>query len=143
MTAVPALVATPLLAVIALGDLRHHRIRNRDIAALTAITAVGVVAGAAAAGAGVFADATLGAVLAALPLVAAWLVQPARMGGGDVKLAALVGAVLGPLDLWLAVAAVGAALTVTLVAARRGPAPLAPALVGAALLAVVVSVAAG
>lgn len=143
MTAVPVLAAAPLLALIALGDLRHHRIRNRDLAMLTAVTVAGVVAAAVATGVSVVADAAVGAVLAALPLLAAWIVQPASMGGGDVKLAALLGAVLGPLGLWLAVAAVGAALTVTLVAARRGPAPLAPALVGAALLAVGVHVAAG
>ena len=143
MTAIPALVATPLLAFIALSDLRHHRIRNRDLARLTAVTVAGIVAAAGAAGVSVVTDAAVGAVLAAVPLAAAWIVQPARMGGGDVKLAALLGALLGPLDLRLAVAAVGAALTVTLVAARRGPAPLAPALIGAALLAVVVYVAAG
>lgn len=143
MTAIPALAAAPLLALIALSDLRYHRIRNRDIAALAAITAATVLAVAVPVGVGVVGDAVAGAVLAASPLVAAWVVQPGRMGGGDVKLAALVGALLGPLDLWLAVAAVGAALTVTLVAARRGPAPLAPAFVGAALLAVVVYVAAG
>lgn len=142
MTAMPALAATPLLALIALGDLRHHRIRNRDLAMLTAVTVAGIGA-AVAVGFGVLADAAVGAILAAMPLAAAWVVEPARMGGGDVKLAALLGALLGPLDLWLAVVAVGAALTVTLVAARRGPAPLAPALVGAALIAVSVYVAAG
>ncbi|MGH9030835.1 MAG: prepilin peptidase [Acidimicrobiia bacterium] len=134
MTVVPALVATPMLALIAFGDVRHHRIRNRDLAVLTAVTVAGLGAAAAAAGASVVADAAAGAMLAALPLAVAGLVQPARMGGGDVKLAALLGALLGPLDLWLVVATVGAALAVTLVAARRGPAPLAPALVGAALL---------
>lgn len=143
MTAVPALAATPLLALIALGDLRHHRIRSRDLAVLTAVSVVGLGAAAVAAGAGVLADAAVGAVLAALPLAVAWIVQPARMGGGDVKLAALLGALLGPLAFWLAVAAVGVALTVTLVAARREPAPLAPALVGATLLAVGVYVATG
>jgi len=143
MTVVPVVVATPLLALVALGDLRHHRIRNRDLAALTAITAAGIVAGAVAGGASVVVDATVGAVLAAAPLAAAWLAQPARMGGGDVKLAALLGALLGPLEVWLAVAAVGGALTGTLVTARKGPVPLAPALVGSALLAVGVYAAAG
>lgn len=132
-----------MLALIALSDLRHHRIRNRDIAALTVITAATVLAVAVPVGVGLVGDAVVGAALAASPLIAAWVVQPARMGGGDVKLAALLGALLGPLDLWLAIAAVGAALTGTLVAARRGPAPLAPALIGAALLAVVAYVAAG
>lgn len=141
MTAVVALAAAPLLAVIALRDLRHHRIRNQDLAALAAVTAAALAATAISGGAAVLVRAALGAVLMAVPLLAAWIARPARMGGGDVKLAALLGALLGLLDPRLGVAAVGGALVVALVAARKGPAPLAPALVTAALFAAIVFVA--
>lgn len=138
MTAALALATAPLLAVIAFNDLRHHHIRNRDLTALTAITTGVLGAAAVSSGVAVLTRAALGAGLAALPLGAAWIAQPAKMGGGDVKLAALLGALLGLLDPRLGVAAVGGALVVALVAARRGPAPLAPALVTASLLAAVV-----
>ena len=42
MTSVGTLAAAPLLAVIALDDLRHHRIRNLHLAALAAIEAAGL-----------------------------------------------------------------------------------------------------
>ena len=141
MTAALALVTAPLLAVIAFNDLRHHRIRNRDLTALAAVTTGVLGAAAVSSGAAVLTRAALGAGLAALPLVAAWIAQPANMGGGDVKLAALLGASLGRLDPRLGVAAVGGALVVAVVAARKGPAPLAPALVAAALVAAIVFVA--
>lgn len=59
------------------------------------------------------------------------------MGGGDIKLALVVGAPLGGVDPLLSVAAVGAALVVTLVvlSIRRGAhGPFAPGLVACTLV---------
>lgn len=67
MTAALALATAPLLAVIAFGDLRHHRVRNRDLAALAAISAAAVGAATASSGAAVLARMALGSLL--LPLL--------------------------------------------------------------------------
>jgi leader peptidase (prepilin peptidase)/N-methyltransferase len=135
-----SLLAVPVLVVIAVEDLRHHRIRNRHVLVLAAAVAVVVGVGAVAEGGGLFQKAALGACLAAAPLLVAALTQPTRMGGGDVKLAAVLGALLGAIELWLSVAAVGAALVLALVAAQTrvlARVPLAPGLVTMAVAAVV------
>lgn len=141
---ITALAAAPLLVLIALEDVRHRRIRNRHLAELSAVTAVGLGLVAATDGSGVLVRAALGAVLAAFPLLLAALVQPSRMGGGDIKLAVVVGALLGGSNPLLGVAAVGAALLLTLVvlALHRGVhGPLAPGLVACSLVALAAGIA--
>jgi leader peptidase (prepilin peptidase)/N-methyltransferase len=134
--------AAPLLAVVAVDDLRHRRIRNRDVGALAVVTAVVVAAFAIDQGGDVVGRAMLGATLAAVPLLVAAVMGPGRMGGGDVKLAAVIGALLGPVSPWLSLAAVAGALVLTLVGmtmrmARH--APLAPALAVSAVTALLLS----
>ena len=90
--------AVPLLAVVAVDDLRRRRIRNRDVGALSVVNAVVVAAFAIDQGGDVVARAMLGATLAAVPLLVAAAMEPGRMGGGDVKLAAVIGALLGPVS---------------------------------------------
>ena len=135
-------VATPLLVAIAVEDLRHRRIRNRDVLVLATFTG-GVVAALAMGDGGVMiARAVVGAGLAALPLAVAALSQPGRMGGGDVKLAAVTGALLGTVSPWLSLIVVASALLLTLgvLALRRAPrAPLAPALAAATVTALLLS----
>lgn len=141
---ITALVAAPLLVLIALEDVRHRRIRNRHLAVLSAVIAGGLGLVATTDGSGVLARAALGAVLASLPLLLAALAQPSRMGGGDIKLAVVVGALLGGIHPLLGVAAIGSALVLTLVvvALRRGVrGPLAPGLVACSLVALVAGVA--
>jgi len=131
VSALAALAATPLLAVIAVDDLRHHRVRNRHVLALAVLAAialfvVGLGGDGAAAG-----HAALGAALATAPLAATWVAQPGRIGAGDVKLAFVPGALLGMISPALAVAMVGIGLVVSLVAALvtgRERVPLAPAM---------------
>lgn len=134
---ITALAAAPALVVIALEDVRKHRIRNRHLVVLGAVTAMGLGVLAANDGREVLVRAAIGSVLAALPLVLAAIAQPPRMGSGDIKLALIVGALLGGVDPLLSVAAVGAALVVTLavLAIRRGVhGPLAPGLVACTLV---------
>jgi prepilin signal peptidase PulO-like enzyme (type II secretory pathway) len=83
--------------------------------------------------------------MAAVPLLVAALAHPGRMGGGDVKLAAAVGALLGPVSPWLSLAAIVGALVLALaVAAARRAArmPLGPPLATTAMVALVVAAAA-
>lgn len=130
--------AVPLLAVVAVDDLRHGRVRNRDVLALTALAGVVVAGLAVGRGGDVAVSAVLGGIVAAAPLAVAALAQPARMGGGDVKLAAVIGTLLGTISPWISLAAVTGALVLTLtVALVRGVshAPLAPALVVATVAA--------
>lgn len=140
---ITALAAAPVLALIALEDVRHHRIRNRHLLILGAVVAAGLGTVAVADGRGVLVGALLGAALAACPLVVAALVQPLRMGGGDIKFALVVGALLGAIDPLLSVAAIGTALALTLVVLglRRGAhGPLAPGLVACTLIALAAGV---
>lgn len=126
-----SLLAVPVLAAIAVEDIRDHRIRNRHLLVLSLAVSVVVGVGVVGDGVGVLGKAALGACLAAGPLVVAGLAQPNRMGGGDVKLAAVVGVLLGAIQPWFSVAAIGAALFLTLLAAqirRLSNPPLAPGL---------------
>ena len=134
--------AVPLLAIVAVDDLRHRRIRNRHVLALAAVTAVVVGVLAIEQGADVALWALLGAALAAIPLLIAAVVQPGHLGGGDVKLAAVIGALLGPVSPWLSVVAIAGALLLTLVVMTlrsARPAPLAPALAASAMTALLLS----
>lgn len=142
---VVAWVAVPFLAVIAVDDCRHQRIRNRDVVILAMVTGLVVVTVAIDRGGGGVLDAVLGAGLASAPLLVAAIVQPARMGGGDVKLAAVIGALLGPVSPWVSLAAVAGALLLTLAALVLGcvsQAPLAPAFAASVVTALLLSTAA-
>lgn len=126
----------PFLAVVAVDDFRRRRIRNRDIVVFTVVTGCVVATLAIDRGGHVLLQAALGACLAAAPLVVAALAQPARMGGGDVKLAAVVGGLLGPISPWLSLAAVAGALVLTLglmVLRAVSHAPVAPAVAAGAV----------
>lgn len=140
MSALAAVAAAPLLAVIAVDDLRHHRIRNRYVLALAAVVAVSAVIAAAGGDRAMAGRATLGAVLASAPLAAVWVTKARRVGGGDVKLAAALGALVGAINPWLAVATVGLGLVgalATALATRRQRVALGPGMVAGALVAVV------
>lgn len=142
MTAIATLVAAPILAAIAIDDLRHHRIRNHYVLALTAATATVVLVAALDGDGMVIGRAALGAALGSAPLAAAWITQPGRVGGGDVKLAAALGALVGSANPWLAVAVVAVGLTASLaiaMAVRSQRVPLAPTLTVAAVLLATVS----
>lgn len=134
--------AVPFLAVVAVDDFRHRRIRNRDVVVFAVVTGCVVATLAIDRGGHVLLQAALGACLAAAPLVVAALAQPARMGGGDVKLAVVVGGLLGPISPWLGLAAVAGALVLTLalIALRAVPhAPVAPALAASAVTTLLLS----
>lgn len=137
MIAVATVAAAPILAAIAIEDLRHHRIRNHYILALAVVTVSAVLVGAIKGDGAIVGHAVLGAVLGSAPLAAAWLSQPARVGGGDVKLAAALGAFVGGIEPWLALTATGLGLLASLVHAlvsRRQSIPLAPAMIMAAVI---------
>jgi len=144
MTAVAAIAAAPLLAVIAVEDLRYRRIRNRYVLALAAVV-VGSVAIAAIGGDSAMAGrAAVGAFLGSAPLAIVWVTRPGRIGAGDVKLAATLGALVGAVNPLLAVATVGLGLVGSLgfaLATRRQRVPLGPALVAGAVVALVMSAA--
>lgn len=138
MIAIATVAVAPILAVIAIDDLRYHRIRNHYVLALAAVTATVALFTALDGGWAVVGRAPLGAVFASAPLAAAWVTQPGRVGGGDVKLAAVLGALVGTASPWLAVVMVALGLTASLlcaVAIRCQRFPLAPPLSVAAVLA--------
>lgn len=140
MSAVAAIAAAPLLAAIAVDDLRHHRIRNRYVLALVAVIVGSAVITAVGGDSAMSGRAALGAVLGSVPCAAVWVMQPGRIGGGDIKLGATVGALVGAIDPWLAVAAVGLGLVGSLAAAlatRRQRVALGPGMVAGAFVAMV------
>ncbi|WP_104524024.1 prepilin peptidase [Blastococcus atacamensis] len=148
----PAWELPAFLAVVAAGvlltvvDLRHRLLPNRVVVPALVVTAALLALAAAVDGAW---NSLLRALLAAAVLFAVYLgmalLSPGAMGMGDVKLAALLGLVLGWLG-WGAVLlgafagfVVQAALALLLLAARRitlkAQMPFGPAmLVGAALV---------
>lgn len=132
-------LALPLLTFIAASDLRSGRIRNRHVILLAVVTVVGLGVVALGEGPAIFVRAALGGALAGLPLVVAGLAEPSRMGGGDIKLAVVLGALLGGVDPVLSLVAIGVGLTLTLLAFwhwHMVHGPFAPGLLGGALLAV-------
>lgn len=128
---VVAWAAVPLLVLVAVEDLRHRRIRDRYVLLLTVAAALSIAVAYVDGDQVVVLPAVLGAAMAAVPLLVAALAQPSRMGGGDVKLAAAVGALLGPVSPWLSLAAIVGALVLALAVAavrRAARMPLAPPL---------------
>ena len=140
MSVVATIAATPVLAAIAIEDLRHHRIRNRYILALAAVAVTPVLISALNGDRALVGRAALGAVLGSAPLAASWGTRPSDVGGGDVKLAATLGALVGIVSPWLSVAVIGFGLLISAAAAialRRPRVPLAPAMTLAALVLVI------
>lgn len=142
MSVVAVLAASPVLAAIALDDLRHHRIRNRSVILLAIVTMLLVGALAFTDDVDVLRRAAFGAFLAAAPLAITWLAQPGGIGGGDVKLAAVLGALVGATNPWMGLAVAGLALLLSIVGAiglRQRRIALAPGLALAAVVVVVVT----
>ena len=117
MDSLPVWTALAVTVAAAAVDLRRRRIPNAlTLSALAAgFILQGVLAGPAGLGL-----ALAGALAAGLPAFAVFALR--GMGGGDVKLLAACGALLGPaagLELLLATAVAGGVLAVGSVAARR------------------------
>ena len=150
---VPAVVLVAGLVAITAVDVVHQRIPTR-FAAVTGIVgaAAGIPAALAADATGALVAAVVGAAGYGGFLTFLYLVSPSGLGGGDVRLAWLVGAVVGALT-WRAgqgaTAAIPPVLTTAVVAAtiglvthlavalvgrRRRTLPFAPAMTVAALL---------
>jgi leader peptidase (prepilin peptidase)/N-methyltransferase len=131
-----ASLLTLLLVPIFFIDLEHRLVPN-------VITYPGIVAGLllAAAG-GRLVNAAIVAAGAGLVFLAIALLSRGGMGGGDVKLAAMLGAFLGWPDAAVGIllafiggAAVGVALIVAGLRTRKDPIPFGPALATGALIA--------
>jgi len=140
MSAVAAIAAAPLLAAIAVEDLRHHRIHNRHVLALAAVVVGSAVIAAVGGDSAVAGRAAIGAVLGSTPLAAVWVMRAGHIGGGDIKLAATLGALVGAINPWLAVAVVGLGLVgslATALAIRRQRVALGPGMVAGAFVAMV------
>ena len=121
--------AVPLLVLVAVEDLRYRRIRNRHVLLLTVVAALSVAVAYVDGDRDVALRAVLGVTVAAAPLLVAALARPASIGGGDVKLAAAVGALLGLTSPWLSLAAItgGLVLALAMAAVRHAARmPLAP-----------------
>jgi leader peptidase (prepilin peptidase)/N-methyltransferase len=131
-----------VLVVAALVDAVEHRLPNKLVAAaaLPVVTALAV-----AGSADLVRDAALGSALVAGPLLATHLVTPAGMGFGDVKAGAVLGAAVGLLDVEVALLALvlGLGFAAAWGLGRRARSvALGPALVGGALVAAWIGVAA-
>jgi prepilin signal peptidase PulO-like enzyme (type II secretory pathway) len=119
------------LTAIAVYDVRHHRIPN-----VAVYPAIAVASGVALLRPdGPWWSFVLAGLAAAAFFVAIGAISPGAMGGGDAKLAALIGLVAGWPGVLVAVFvafAVGAAAGLLLIAigrlSRRQPLPFAPAL---------------
>ncbi len=134
--------AVPVLGLVAVEDLRHRRIRNRDLLLLSVVAAVSVAVAYVDGDQAVVLRAGLGAAMAAVPLLVAAIAQPVGMGGGDVKLAAVIGTLLGLISPWFSLVAVGGGLVLAMaVAAARSAVrvSLGPPLATAAMVALLVA----
>jgi prepilin peptidase CpaA len=117
MDSLPLWTALAVCLAAAAVDLRSRRIPN--VLTLGALAAGFVLQGALAGPAGLV-HAFAGALAAGLPALAVFALR--GMGGGDVKLLAACGALLGPaaaLQLLLATAVAGGVLAAAAIAARR------------------------
>jgi leader peptidase (prepilin peptidase)/N-methyltransferase len=137
---VPAALAW-LAVVLTATDLRHRRLPNAvTVPAYPATAGLLTVAALAGPGPGLAARAVAAAAILLAVHAAVHLAAPGHLGAGDVKLAGVVGAVLGAVS-WsaLLVGPVVAALVTAVLAvtSRDGAAPHGPGLLVAALLAAV------
>lgn len=116
-------------------DVREHRLPNRLMATAAAIVAA-TAAAAAALGDVRFVDSIRGALTGvvlsgAAVLAVVWLVRPNAIGGGDVKMLGVAGAMLGVADPLAALVAGWVGVVVQLIASvvlRRRHLPFGPAL---------------
>lgn len=134
-----------LLVAASVIDLRHYRIPNRLVYPAVLISAVFVVVGDLAGAPLSAIEAGIGMLAYGVGLLVVALIAPKGMGMGDVKLAGLIGLVLGAVDLSLvAVAAgagillggVGAVVALLLGAGRKTTIPYGPFMAGGAAVAV-------
>lgn len=143
-----ASLAAPFLGImlaIAVIDARHRVVPNRIVYPSLALFAVAIVVGDLAGGGVDALDAGLGLALYGVPLLLVAVAVPQGMGMGDVKLAALIGLVLGSFGLsYVGVAAgvgvigggIGALVALALLGAgRRDQIPFGPFLAGGAVVA--------
>jgi leader peptidase (prepilin peptidase)/N-methyltransferase len=143
-----ASLAAPFLGImlaIAVIDARHRVVPNRIVYPFLALFAVAIVVGDLAGGGVGALDAGLGLTLYGVPLLLVAVAVPQGMGMGDVKLAALIGLVLGSFGLsYVGVAAgvgvigggIGALVALALLGAgRRDQIPFGPFLAGGAVVA--------
>ena len=143
-----ASLAAPFLGImlaVAVIDARHRVVPNRIVYPSLALFAVAIVVGDLAGGGVDALDAGLGLTLYGLPLLLVAVAVPQGMGMGDVKLAALIGLVLGSFGLsYVGVAAgvgvigggIGALVALALLGAgRKDQIPFGPFLAGGAVVA--------
>jgi len=143
-----ASLAAPFLGImlaIAVIDARHRVVPNRIVYPSLGLFAVAIVAGDLAGGGVDALDAGFGLALYGVPLLLVAVAVPQGMGMGDVKLAALIGLVLGSFGLSsVGVAAgvgvigggIGALVALALLGAgRKDQIPFGPFLAGGAVVA--------
>ena len=136
-----------LMVGISVIDVRHRRIPNRLIYPAFVIAAAVIIVGDLAGGGLDALDAGIGLVAYGLGLMIIALVSPKGMGMGDVKLAGLIGMVLGSIGLGLVAVAAGmgillggAGAIVALLAGRgrKSAIPFGPFLAAGAVIAIFV-----
>ena len=96
-----------LMVAISVIDIRHRRIPNRLIYPAVLIAAAVILVGDLAGGGLNALDAGIGLFAYGLGLMIIALISPKGMGMGDVKLAGLIGLVLGSIGLDLVAVAAG------------------------------------
>jgi leader peptidase (prepilin peptidase)/N-methyltransferase len=144
-------LAAPFLGImlaVAVIDARDRVVPNRIVYPSLALFAVAIVVGDLSGGGVDMLDAGLGLALYPVPLLLVAVAVPQGMGMGDVKLAALIGLVLGSLGLaYVGVAAgvgvigggIGALVALALLGAgRKDQIPFGPFLAGGAVVATLV-----
>jgi leader peptidase (prepilin peptidase)/N-methyltransferase len=136
-----------LLSALSVIDIRHHKIPNRLVYPAILLSAAWVVVADLAGSELSAPSAGIGFLAYGVGLLIVALISPRGMGMGDVKLAALVGLVLGSLGLdHVAVAAglgilfggVGAIVALVAGAGRKTPIPFGPYLAAGAVVAMFV-----
>jgi leader peptidase (prepilin peptidase)/N-methyltransferase len=134
-----------IMLAIAVIDARHRVVPNRIVYPSLALFAVAIVVGDLVGGGVDALDAGIGLALYGVPLLLVAVAVPQGMGMGDVKLAALIGLVLGSFGLsYVGVAAgvgvigggIGALVALALLGAgRKDQIPFGPFLAGGAVVA--------
>jgi leader peptidase (prepilin peptidase) / N-methyltransferase len=136
-----------LMVAISVIDVRHRRIPNRLIYPAFLIAAAVIIVGDLAGGGLDALDAGIGLVAYGLGLMIIALISPKGMGMGDVKLAGLIGMVLGSIGLELVAVSAGtgillggAGAIVALLAGqgRKSAIPFGPFLAAGAVIAIFV-----